>query len=32
MSQREVAVLAGTLLAGLLHWLWMRRLGGGASG
>ena len=24
MSQREVAVLAGTLLAGLLHWLWMR--------
>jgi L-asparagine transporter-like permease len=25
MSQREVAVLAGTLLAGLLHWIWMRR-------
>jgi hypothetical protein len=24
MSQREVAVLAGTLLAGLLHWIWMR--------
>jgi hypothetical protein len=24
MSQREVAVLAGTLLAGLMHWLWMR--------
>jgi amino acid transporter len=23
MSQRDVAVLAGTLLAGLLHWLWM---------
>ena len=24
MSQREVAVLAGTLVAGLLHWMWMR--------
>jgi hypothetical protein len=24
MSQRELAVLAGTLLAGLLHWRWMR--------
>jgi basic amino acid/polyamine antiporter, APA family len=24
MSQREVAVLAGTLAAGLLHWIWMR--------
>jgi amino acid transporter len=24
MSQREVAVLAGTLLAGLMHWIWMR--------
>jgi len=24
MSQREVVVLAGTLLAGALHWLWMR--------
>jgi len=24
MSQREVAVLAGTLLAGLVHWIWMR--------
>jgi amino acid transporter len=24
MKQRELAVLAGTLLAGLLHWLWMR--------
>jgi APA family basic amino acid/polyamine antiporter len=24
MSQREVAVLAGTLLAGLVHWSWMR--------
>jgi amino acid transporter len=24
IGQREVAVLAGTLLAGLLHWLWMR--------
>jgi amino acid transporter len=24
MRQRELAVLAGTLLAGLLHWLWMR--------
>jgi amino acid transporter len=24
MSRREVAVLAVTLLAGLLHWLWMR--------
>jgi basic amino acid/polyamine antiporter, APA family len=29
MSEREVAVLAGTLLAGLLHWLWMRGRGGG---
>ena len=25
MSQREVAVLAGTLVAGLVHWMWMRR-------
>ena len=25
MSRREVAVLAGTLLAGLVHWIWMRR-------
>jgi amino acid transporter len=32
MSQREVAVLAGTLLAGLLHWLWMRGRGRGVSG
>jgi hypothetical protein len=24
MSQREVAVLGGTLLAGFMHWLWMR--------
>jgi amino acid transporter len=24
MNQRELAVLAGTLLAGLLHWRWMR--------
>jgi amino acid transporter len=24
MSQREVIVLAGTLLAGLVHWRWMR--------
>jgi amino acid transporter len=32
MSQREVAVLAGTLLAGLLHWLWMRGGRGGVSG
>jgi amino acid transporter len=24
MKQRERAGLAGTLLAGLLHWLWMR--------
>jgi APA family basic amino acid/polyamine antiporter len=24
MSQREIAVLAGTLAAGLLHWMWMR--------
>jgi amino acid transporter len=24
MSQRELAVLAGTLAAGLLHWLWMK--------
>jgi hypothetical protein len=24
MSQREVAVLAGTLAAGLVHWMWMR--------
>jgi L-asparagine transporter-like permease len=24
MSQREVLVLAGTLLIGLLHWAWMR--------
>ena len=24
MSRREVAVLAGTLAAGFLHWLWMR--------
>jgi amino acid transporter len=24
MSQWEVAVLAGTLLAGLMHWIWMR--------
>jgi basic amino acid/polyamine antiporter, APA family len=29
MSEREVAVLAGTLLAGLLHWVWMRGRGGG---
>jgi hypothetical protein len=27
MNQREVAVLGGTLLAGLLHWWWMRREG-----
>ncbi len=26
MSQRELAVLSGTVLAGLLHWLWMRPL------
>jgi hypothetical protein len=32
MSQREVAVLAGTLLAGWLHWLWMRSRRGGDSG
>jgi amino acid transporter len=32
MSQREVALLAGTLLAGLLHWLWMRGRRGGVSG
>jgi hypothetical protein len=25
MNQREVAVLAGTLAAGLVHWRWMRR-------
>jgi basic amino acid/polyamine antiporter, APA family len=24
MNQRELAVLAGTLLAGLVHWMWMR--------
>lgn len=24
INQREVSVLAGTLLAGLLHWVWMR--------
>ena len=24
MSQREVAVLAGTLAVGLVHWMWMR--------
>jgi hypothetical protein len=27
MSQRELAVLAGTLVAGLAHWHWMRRRG-----
>jgi basic amino acid/polyamine antiporter, APA family len=32
MSQREVVVLAGTLLAGLLHWLWMRSRRGGKLG
>jgi basic amino acid/polyamine antiporter, APA family len=32
MSQREIAVLAGTLLAGLLHWIWMRGRGGRQSG
>jgi hypothetical protein len=32
MSQREVAVLAGTLAAGLLHWLWMRGRRGESAG
>ena len=32
MRPREVAVLAGTLMAGLLHWLWMRGRRGGKSG
>jgi len=31
MSERELAVLAGTLSAGLLHWLWMRGRRGGGS-
>jgi amino acid transporter len=32
MNLREVAVLAGTLLAGLLHWMWMRGRRGEESG
>jgi amino acid transporter len=32
MSQREVAVLGGTLLAGAVHWLWMRGRQDGESG
>ena len=32
MSRREVAVLAGTLLAGAVHWLWMRGRRGRESG
>jgi amino acid transporter len=32
MSQREVAVLAGTLAAGLVHWMWMRGRRVGISG
>ena len=27
MSQRELVVLAGTLAAGVLHWIWMERRG-----
>jgi hypothetical protein len=33
MNLRELAVLAGTLAAGVVHWLWMRpREGGWADG
>ena len=32
MSQREVAVLAGTLAVGLMHWVWMRGRRRGDSG
>ena len=32
MSQREVAVLGGTLMVGFLHWIWMRGRRGGESG
>jgi hypothetical protein len=31
INQREVLVLAGTLLAGLAHWGWMRSRGASAS-
>jgi len=32
MHQRELAVLGGTLFAGLLHWIWMRGRPGGEVG